>query len=119
MKSSSAPQGVLILSNDLLTPFAKTSDYLAAALERRGIPAYVRDNAESRLLTFLYSEEMAARTPQAQQAIGDGFRDLVASAGIDTVLSLDLNWYVTPHLFVNDTAIRSIHSLWFDDFRSW
>ena len=55
MKSASIPSGVLILSNDLLTPFAKTSDYLAAALERRGIPAYVRDNAEARLLTYLFS----------------------------------------------------------------
>jgi hypothetical protein len=119
MKTSSIPEGVLILSNDLLTPFAKTSDYLAAALERRNIPAYVRDNAEARQLTFLFSGEMEPKMPEAQEAICKVFRDLVDHAAIDTVISLDLNWYVTPGLFVDDPAIRSIHSLWFDDFRSW
>jgi hypothetical protein len=117
--SALVPQGVLILSNDFLTPFAKTSDYLAAALERRGIPAYVRDNAEARLLTFLFSDEMEPRRPQAQEAVSETFRELIEYAAIDTVISLDLNWYVTPGLFVDDPAIRSIHSLWFDDFRSW
>jgi hypothetical protein len=119
VKSSSVPEGVLILSNDLLTPFAKTSDYLAAALERRGIPTYVRDNAEARLLSLLYSEEMAEKLPRAQEAVCESLRELFEHAAIDTVLSLDLNWYVTPGLFVDDPAIRSIHSLWFDDFRSW
>ncbi len=120
MKTSAAsPQGVLILSNDFLTPFAKTSDYLAEALERRGIPAYVRDNADARMLTFLFTQEMEPQMPQAQQAICDGLRELIEYAAIDTVLSLDLNWYVTPGLFVEDDAVKSIHSLWFDDFRSW
>ena len=119
MNSLQVPKGVLILSNDFLTPFAKTSDYLADALERRRIPAYVRDNADSRMLTYLFSEEMAARTPQAQEAVCEAFRELIEYASIDTILSLDLNWFVTPRLFVDDPAIRSIHSLWFDDFRSW
>jgi hypothetical protein len=119
MKKTAAPEGVLILSNDLLTPFAKTSDYLAAALERRRIPAYVRDNAEARLLTFLFSQEMEVKAPLAQEAVCASMRELVEYAAIDTVLSLDLNWYVTPGLFVDDPAIKSIHSLWFDDFRSW
>jgi hypothetical protein len=113
------PEGVLILSNDFLTPFAKTSDYLADALERRGIPAYVRDNADARLLTFLFSGEMEAKQPRAQGAVADAQRELIAHAAIDTVLSLDLNWFVTPGLLVDDPAIRAIHSLWFDDFRSW
>jgi hypothetical protein len=117
--SSNVPAGVLILSNDFLTPFAKTSDYLAAALERRQIPTYVRDNADARMLTFLCSEEMEPKLPLAREAVCDSLRELIEYAGIDTVLSLDLNWYVTPGLFVDDPAIRSIHSLWFDDFRSW
>jgi len=119
MSSTPSPKGVLILSNDFLTPFAKTSDYLADALERRGIPAYIRDNADARLLTYLFSEEMEPKIPRAQEAICDGFRELIEYAAIDTVLSLDLNWFVTPGLFVDDPLIRSIHSLWFDDFRSW
>jgi hypothetical protein len=114
-----APRGVLLLSNDLLTPFAKTTDYLAAALERRGIPAYVRDNAEARLLTFLFTQEMEPQTPEAQAAVCEAMRELIEHAAIDTVISLDLNWYVTPGLFVEDAAIRAVHSLWFDDFRSW
>ncbi len=119
MKLSSSPKGVLILSNDFLTPFAKTSDYLAEALERRGIPAYVRDNADARMLTYLFSEEMQPKMPRAQEAVREGLRELVEYAAIDTVLSLDMNWFVTPGLFVDDAPIRSIHSLWFDDFRSW
>ncbi|HEY0255881.1 MAG TPA: glycosyltransferase [Candidatus Methylacidiphilales bacterium] len=116
---SNVPEGVLVLSNDFLTPFAKTSEYLAAALERRRIPAYVRDNAEARMLTFLFSQEMKSKIPLAQEAVCDAPRELIEYAAIDTILSLDLNWYVTPGLFVDDPAIRSIHSLWFDDFRSW
>jgi glycosyltransferase involved in cell wall biosynthesis len=119
VKNSSGTGGVLILSNDFLTPFAKTSDYLAAALERRRIPAYVRDNADARMLTFLFSEEMLPKLPLARQAVCDSLRELIQYAEIDTVLSLDLNWYVLPGLFVDDPAIKSIHSLWFDDFRSW
>jgi hypothetical protein len=114
-----APEGVLILSNDFLTPFAKTSDYLADALEQRGIPAYVRDNAEARMLTFLFTQEMEPKVPLAQEAVCDAMRELVEYAGIDTILSLDLNWFVTPGLFIDDSAVKSIHSLWFDDFRSW
>jgi hypothetical protein len=119
MNATPAPEGVLILSNDFLTPFAKTSDYFAAALERRGIPAYVRDNADARLLAFLFSQEMQPKMPRAQEAIARSLRELIALAGIDTVISLDLNWFVTPGLLVEDPAIRGIHSLWFDDFRSW
>jgi glycosyltransferase involved in cell wall biosynthesis len=119
MNFASPPKGVLLLSNDFLTPFAKTSDYLAQALERRGIPAYVRDNADARMLTYLFSEEMEPRVPEAQAAVGAAYRELIDYAALDTVLSLDLNWFVTPGLFVDDPAIRAIHSLWFDDFRSW
>jgi hypothetical protein len=119
MNVASKPSGVLLLSNDFLTPFAKTTDYLADALERRGIPAYVRDNADSRMLTYLFSEEMEPRVPEAQAAVCEAFRELIQYAEIDTILSLDLNWFVTPGLFVDDPAIRSVHSLWFDDFRSW
>jgi hypothetical protein len=116
---SHLPEGVLLLSNDFLTPFAKTTDYLAEAIERRGIPAYVRDNADARLLTFLFSEEMQPQMKRAQTAVAETQRELIAHAGIDTVLSLDLNWFVTPGLLVDDPAVRAIHSLWFDDFRSW
>jgi hypothetical protein len=119
MNAPAKPSGVLLMSNDMATPFAKTTDFLAAALERVGIPAYVRDAAEARNLTYLFSQEMAPRMPQAQEEICAGLRELIAYAGIDTVLSLDLNWYVTPGLFVDDSAIRRVHSLWFDDFRSF
>jgi hypothetical protein len=119
MNATHRPNGVLLMSHDLLTPFAKTTDYLADALERHGIPAYVRDNADARMLTYLFSQEMAPKAPRAQQAICEAMRELIQHAGIDTVLSLDLNWYVTPGLFIDDPAIRTVHSFWFDDFRSW
>jgi hypothetical protein len=119
MTAPAKPSGVLLLSNDMATPFAKTTDFIAAAIERRGIPAYVRDNAETRNLSYLFSQEMAPQAPEAQAAICDASRELIAYAGLDTVLSLDLNWYVAPGLFIDDPAIRGVHSLWFDDFRSW
>jgi hypothetical protein len=115
----SKPSGVLLMSNDMATPFAKTTDFIAAAIERRGVPAYVRDSTEGRNLSYLFQQEMAPQLPQAEAAIADALRELVAYAGIDTVFSLDLNWYLTPGLFVDDPAIRSVHSLWFDDFRSF
>jgi hypothetical protein len=85
MSAPRVPEGVLILSNDFLTPFAKTSDYLADAFERRGIPAYVRDNAEARMLTFLCSDEMAPKLPLAQAAVIAAQRELIERAAIDTV----------------------------------
>ena len=119
MSAATVPSGVLILSNDFLTPFAKTSDYLADALERRHIPTYVRDNFDARMLTYLCLDEMESKIPEAQAAVVASFRDLVHQAGIDTILSLDMNWFVAPGLFVDDAPIREIHSIWFDDFRSW
>jgi hypothetical protein len=119
MIAPGTPTGVLILSNDVLTPFAKTSDYLAEAFERRGIPAFVRDNADARLLTYLCGQEMADKLPRAQEEVAAALREFTRAAAIDTVVSLDLNWFVAPGLLVDDPAIRSIHSLWFDDFRSW
>jgi hypothetical protein len=119
MSARPSPKGVLILSNDFLTPFAKTSDYLADALERRNIPTYVRDNADARMLTYLCSGEMESKIPEAQAAVADSYRELIEYAGIDTILSLDLNWFVTPDLFIADAPVRAIHSIWFDDFRSW
>jgi hypothetical protein len=119
MSAPRSPRGVLLMSNDVLTPFAKTTDYLAAAIERRGISAYVRDGADLRMLTYLFSQEMAPRLPLAQEEICHALRELIAHAEIDTVLSLDLNWYLMPGLFIEDAAIRNVHSLWFDDFRSW
>jgi hypothetical protein len=110
---------VLLLSNDLITPFAKTTEYFAAAMERRGIPAYVRDGAEVRCLNYLFAESMAPHLPDAQAASYAALRELVEFAGIDTVFSLDLHWYLGPGLFTEDAAIRQIHSYWFDDFRSW
>ena len=117
--SAPNPKGVLILSNDMLTPFAKTSDYLADACERRNIPAYVRDNADARMLALICEGELASKRAPAQQEVTDAQRELIEFAAIDTVLSLDLNWFITPGLLVDDPQIRSIHSLWFDDFRSW
>ena len=119
MSATASPGGVLILSNDVLTPFAKTSDYLADAFERRGVPAYVRDNADARLLSYLCAEGMAKERPPAQAEIGSALHGLIDAAGIDTVVSLDLNWFVAPGLLVDHPAITAIHSLWFDDFRSW
>ncbi|HEX4139514.1 MAG TPA: glycosyltransferase [Candidatus Methylacidiphilales bacterium] len=119
MNAPAKPSGVLLMSNDMATPFAKTTDFIAAAIERRGVPAYVRDSTEGRNLTYLFQQEMASRSLEAQDAIADALRELCELAGIDTVLSLDLNWYLTPGLFVDDAAIRSVHSLWFDDFRSF
>ena len=119
MNAPTKPSGVLLMSNDMATPFAKTTDFIAAAIERRGVPAYVRDGTEARNLSYLFSQEMEPKSPLAQAAISDALRELVAYAGIDTVFSLDLNWYITPGLFVDDATIRSVHSLWFDDFRSF
>ncbi len=38
MNPPARPSGVLLMSNDMATPFAKTTDFLAAAVERRGVP---------------------------------------------------------------------------------
>src|SRR5207344_420724 len=91
------PSSVLIISNDVSTPFAKTSEFLLAACERLGIPAIVRDSADPRMLKiFLEELQDPKKVDQAADAIAERYIQLVRDFGIDWVISLDLNWLIIP-----------------------
>lgn len=114
------PQRVLILSNDRFMPTAKTSEMLADACRRLNLPVIVRDSAESRYLGALLEQvDNSAYTAEAEAIIQSKFQSLFIAFEIDTVLSLDLQWLFLPGLFIDNSEIHSIHSLWYDDMRSW
>ncbi|PAW75632.1 MAG: hypothetical protein B9S32_17525 [Verrucomicrobia bacterium Tous-C9LFEB] len=113
-------KSVLILSNDRFLPTSKTSEMLAAACRRLGIPVLVRDGADARYLGALLEQvDNTAYTEEAAAIIKTKFQGLILAFEVDTVLSLDVQWLFVPGLFTENPEIQHIHSLWFDDMRSW
>lgn len=114
------PRSVLIISNDRYLPTTKTSEMLAAACRHIGLPVIVRDSADCRYLGALLEQvDNPAYTKEAAARVNEKFLNLMLGNEIDTVLSLDVQWLFSPDLFIGNPEIQSIHSLWFDDMRSW
>lgn len=113
-------KSVLILSNDRFLPTAKTSEMLADACRRLGIRVIVRDGADVRYLGALLEQvDNPAYTEEAAAIVRGKFHGLILAFEVDTILSLDVQWLFVPELFTETPEITSIHSLWFDDMRSW
>ncbi len=109
---------VLVLSNDLSLAASKTSRQLALALGRLGYGAIGRDTRLVRWTASQMEQESALRREACETAIVAKWSKLLFDYGVDTVISLDLNWLFTSRLFVESNKIKSIHSFWFDDLRS-
>lgn len=112
------PTGVLLLSDDVLTPAARTINAIATAFRRHGIPAFTRDTSHFR---WMYSE----LTGESEKRLADW--DVVSSANLlgvtafghcDTVLGMDLSWLLPCEPFLDAPNIRSIRSIWYDDLRT-
>lgn len=113
-------KSVLILSNDRFLPTAKTSEMLAAACRRLGVPVLVRDGADARYLGALLEQvDNEVYTKEAAEIIRSKFQGLILAFEVDTIISLDVQWLFVPELFTGNPEIQNIHSLWFDDMRSW
>lgn len=114
------PNGVLIVSNDRYLPCAKTSEYLADATRKLGIRAVVRDSYDARYLGTLI-EDLVKEDERAEiyPYLTEKFNQLTKGFGVDTVLSLDLQWLFLSGLFLKQEQVQRIHSIWFDDMRSW
>lgn len=113
-------KSILIISNDRFLPTSKTSEMLAAAGRRLGLSVLVRDGADARYLGALLEQvDNPGFTEEAAEIIKTKFQGLILAFEIDTVLSLDVQWLFVPDLFTGNPEIQSIHSLWFDDMRSW
>jgi hypothetical protein len=110
---------VLVVANDFSLAAAKTSRHLALALERIGYRAVVRDTRLNRWGAAAAGTESPARQEAFEAAVVAKWTKLVDDYGVDLVLSLDLHWMLSRHLFVPpESRVRQIHSLWFDDLRS-
>jgi hypothetical protein len=110
---------VLVVANDFSLAAAKTSRHLALALERIGYRAVVRDTRLNRWGASEVAGESPARQEAFEAAVVAKWAKLVDDYGVDLVLSLDLHWLLSRHLFVSpESRVREVHSFWFDDLRS-
>lgn len=107
-----APPAVLLLTNDLRADAARTSRHLALALNRIGFRALVRDTRLIRWGAQAAERDDSARREAFEAAAVAKWAKLVSDYGIELVLSLDLHWLVSKHLFVNDPNVRQVHSFW-------
>jgi hypothetical protein len=110
---------VLVVANDFSLAAAKTSRQLALALDRIGYRAVVRDTRLNRWGAAEAGIESAARQEAFEAAVVAKWAKLVDDYGVDVVLSLDLHWMFSRHLFVKpEDRVKQVHSFWFDDLRS-
>ena len=110
---------VLVVANDFSLAAAKTSRYLARALERLGYRATVRDTRLNRWGAAEVAAAGAARQEAFEAAVVAKWAKLVDDYGVDLVVGLDLHWLLSKHLFVTpESRVRGVHSFWFDDLRS-
>ena len=110
---------VLVVANDFSLAAAKTSRHLARALEQIGYRAVVRDTRLNRWGASEVAGASAARQEAFEAAVVAKWAKLVDDYGVDLVLSLDLHWLLSRHLFVSPgNRVQGVHSFWFDDLRS-
>ncbi len=107
---------VLFLSNDHSVPFAKTTEFMASACERLGHQAVVRDTFPSRIQRSMLGDKSQVLP---MKRLAEHWTEFLEDLQIDTVLGLDLFWLFYPEPFFNSTSVKTIGSIWFDDFRSW
>ena len=94
---------------------ALTSRHLALALNRLGFRAVVRDTRLVRWGARAAEHADSARREAFEVAVVAKWAKLVEDYGIRLVLSLDLHWLVSKHLFVGDPNVRAVHSFWMND----
>ncbi|MFZ5805875.1 MAG: glycosyltransferase [Verrucomicrobiota bacterium] len=114
------PNAVLLYSHDLSYAFTKTTEFLASACQRLGVPAVLRDSFDPRAIC-LGCEVLDDPTLrfQAEKDIAERTNRLIDDFGVDCVLALDLGWFFLPDYFQNHSAIKKIYSIWYDEFHSW
>ena len=110
---------MLVVANDFSLAAAKTSRHLARALERIGYRAVVRDTRLNRWGAAAAATESEERQAAFEAAVVAKWAKVVDDYGVDFVVSLDLHWMLSRHLFVpEESRVRQMHSFWFDDLRS-
>jgi hypothetical protein len=91
------------------------SRQLALALNRLGFRAVVRDTRLVRWGAQAAQDGDPARRDAFEVAVVAKWAKLVEDYGIRLVLSLDLHWLVSRHLFIHDANVRAVHSFWTSD----
>jgi hypothetical protein len=104
-----------VLTDDTRPAEAKTSRHIALALNRLGFRTVVRDTRLVRWGAHIAAQENPGRCEAFEVAAVAKWAKLVEDYGIGLVLSLDLNWLISKHLFVDDPNVRQVHSFWSSD----
>lgn len=115
------PNCILFMSQDMSYCFAKTTDHLASAAERLGIPTIIRDGGDIRNSLLLLSKPPVNEkiVAEGEKQVTQKLHSLIDEFGVDCIMSLDLCWLTAPEAFVRHPSIRRIYSLWYDDFMSF
>ena len=106
---------VLVLCNDFNLAAARTSRHLVQALSRLGRTAVGRDTRLIRWAAVEAEKENSTRCDAYEDMIVAKWHRFILDYGVDTVISLDLHWLVSPQLFLPLDLIQRIHSFWLDD----
>jgi hypothetical protein len=110
---------VLVIGNDFSLAAAKTSRHLCLALGRLGYQAMARDTRLVRWAAGRLENESAPRREAYEAAMVAKWETFAIAYGIDTIISLDLQWLFSSKLYLGEGPVKQIHSFWFDDLRSY
>lgn len=117
---SAKPRAILLFSHDLSYAFTKTTESLATACQRLGVPAILRDSFDPRIVCLsLAVTDDASFSLQAEKIIEDRLNKFMDDWDIECVMALDLGWLFLPDFLLDHPKIKRIYSIWFDEFHSW
>ncbi len=114
----SDPSLVLVLGNDFSPAAARTSRHFCRALHRLGLTGVGRDTRLVRWAAVEAEKAAPERRQAFEAAVVSKWARFVFDYGIERIISVDLHWLFTPHLFIDGSHVKSLHSFWLGDLRS-
>ena len=115
-----ATDSILIVTHDLATCATKTSEWLAQACEELGVAARIENSSPLRALCMITPDgEKEPAEVGLRKKVAAHFSGLVEETAADTVIALDLNWFLDKPSLLGLDRIKRVVSLWYDDVKSW
>ena len=115
-----ATRSVLIVTHDLATCATKTSEWIAQACEELGVAARLENSSPLRALCMVTPDEPEESAGESlAKKIAARFDQLTEEAAADTVVALDLNWFLDKPSLLDLDRVKRVISLWYDDVKSW
>ena len=108
----------LIFTNDDYLDMTRTTHYLGMACRRIGIRPFVRDNADNHWINKIWQEnDLKDARDLCDLMTSSKFIPFIHYAGINRILSLNMEWLLTPEPFIDLEEIKYVISLWENDLR--